>query len=132
MCIYCCGAMREATIRLFLKRNEQFRDRKLEILICPNCGSLCAELTQFNIKTLKYETIRPKRKKVSKFLIKLEKENKELKLPKIKYGTKSGANWIYGVNKEKKDKICQYARKFNGLSKLVKTIDKTNYSNQTL
>ncbi len=124
MCIYCCGALRKADILTFLVPNKQFRDRKLEILICPNCGALIAELTQFNIKQQQYETIRPKSKKTSKFLIQLEKENPELKLLKVKYATKSNANWIYGVNKIKKNgKQYQFAVDFNGIRKLVKVIE---------
>ena len=123
MSIVCCRCKQEADICLFLKPNKQYRDRKLEVITCCICGALIAELTQFNIQTQKYEVIRPKSKKTSKFLIKLQKENEELKLPNIKTGTKSNMNWIYGVNKERKNgKIYQYAKNFNGQSKLVKII----------
>lgn len=124
MCIMCCRIKQEAMIRLFLKPNKQFRDRKLEVIKCLKCGALIAELTQFNIQKQEYEIIRPKSKKTSKFLIKLQQENEELKMPEIKTGTKSNMNWIYGVNKEKKNgKIYQYAKNFNGQSKLVKVIE---------
>jgi len=105
-----------------LSPNFQYRDRKLEVLVCEICGALIAELTQFNVKTQKYETFRPKRKKTAKFIKDIE-EGKWQEI-KIKYGTKDRAGFVYGVNREyKSGKIYQYAVNFNGEKKLVKIIN---------
>lgn len=121
--IYCCGCYHKDTRIEFLKPNALFRDRKLEILICPKCGTLIAELTQFDIEKNAYINIRPKRKKTAKFLMQLEAENEVIKMPEIKYGTKSNSNWAYGENKELSDgSVRQYRKDFNGYSTLVKVI----------
>lgn len=120
--IYCCGGYHNPLRTVFLASNAEYKDRKLEILICPNCGYLVAVLTQFNIKKQKYESFRPKRKKTAKFIQSFE--SSEWKNIRIKYGTKGNRGFIYGVNKELKNgKICQYAVDFNGIKKLVKVID---------
>ncbi|MCD7780371.1 MAG: hypothetical protein LUH05_06845 [Candidatus Gastranaerophilales bacterium] len=99
-----------------------YRDRKLEVAICPACKALIAELVQYNVKTEKYETYRPKRKKTAKFI--KDVENGKWQEIKIKYGTKERAGFIYGVNREfKNGKIYQYAVNFNGETKLVKVIN---------
>ena len=117
--IFCCGLYHEPFKTVFLSSDFNFRDRKLDILHCPRCGSLIAELTQFNIKEQKYEVFRPNRKKVSKFLKSVE-EGKWQEV-KIKYGTKERAGFVYGVNREHKDgRIFQYSVDFNGEKKLVK------------
>ncbi len=117
--IFCCGLYYEPFKTVFIASNFEFRDRKLEILHCPRCGALVAELTQFNIKTKEYEIYRPSRKKVSKFIRAIE-EGKWQEI-KFKYGTKERAGFIYGVNREHKDgRVFQYAVDFNGNKKLVK------------
>lgn len=120
--IYCCGGYHMPSRTVFLSSNLEFRDRKLEILQCPICGTLVAVLTQFNTKKQKYETYRPKRKKTAKFIKKAELGTWfELK---VKYGTKSKAGFIYGLNKQLKDgRIFQYSVDFNGKRKLVKVIN---------
>ena len=120
--IMCCRRQNEPLVRVFLRSDNEFRDRKLEVAICAVCGTLIAELTQFNIKKGVYEVIRPKSKKTAKFIKKMqEMEWFEIELPK---GTKSNMNYIYGVNREYKNgKICQYAVDFNGVKKLVKIIE---------
>lgn len=124
--IYCCGGYFEPIRTVFLLPDFRFRDRKLEVCICPKCGALIAELTQFNVQAKKYETIRPKRKKTAKFLRNIEDGSwKEIK---IKVGTKENAGFVFGVNKERKDgKIYQYAVDFNGQKKLVKTVENRCY-----
>ena len=100
----------------------QYRDRKLEVTVCPICGALNAELIQYNVKTEKYETYRPKQKKAAKFIKNVESGKwQEIK---IKCGTKERAGFVYGVNRVLKDgKIYQYAVDFNGERKLVKIIN---------
>lgn len=120
--IMCCRHGNEPLVRVFLRPDSFFRDRKLEIATCSVCGALIAELTQFNIAKQAYEVIRPKSKKTAKFIKKMEKlQWFELQLPK---GTKSNMNFIYGLNREYKNgKIYQYAVDFNGSKKLVKIIE---------
>lgn len=127
--IYCCAIYHSVENPIFLKPNEFFRDRKLEVITCPKCGALIAELTQFNIQKQEYERIRPKPKKTAKFLMQLEAANEIIHMPEIKYGTKSNMNWVYGMNTLTKDgEVRQYAKDFNGVKKLVKVIagDKNN------
>ena len=101
----------------------KYRDRKLEIGTCPVCGSLIAVLTQFNVKTQKYETFRPKRKKTVNFIKSVE-EGKWREI-KVKYGTNEKAGFVYGINKElKSGEIRQYGVNFNGDKRLVKVIKK--------
>lgn len=119
--IYCCGGYFEPLKTVFLIPDFRFRDRKLEVLVCPKCGSLVAELTQFNVQTQKYEKIRPKRKKTAKFIQSIQAG--DWKEVKIKVGTKENAGFVFGVNKEHKGgKIYQYAVDFNGQKKLVKIV----------
>ena len=119
--IFCCGAYFEPIRTVFLLPDFMYRDRKLEVLVCPKCGALVVELTQFNIKTESYETFRPKRKKVGKFIRSIQEGSwKDIK---VKVGTKQRAGFVFGVNKLKKDgKIYQYAVDFNGTKKLVKVV----------
>lgn len=120
--IYCCGVYHSPERAIFLLPNFEYTDRKLEILICPICGALVAELVQLNVKTQKYETIRPKRKKTYSFIKQIEAGKWEE--IKVKYGTKERNGFVYGVNREYKNgKIYQYAVNFNGEKKLVKVIN---------
>ncbi len=120
--IYCCGRYQVPFKTVFLAPDFNYRDRKLEILVCSNCGSLSAVLTQFNVKTKKYETYRPKRKKTSKFI--REVEAGKWSEVKVKYGTKERAGFVYGVNKLQNDgTVKQYAVDFNGTKTLVKVVN---------
>ena len=88
--------------------------------MCPRCGALVAELTQFNINEQKYEVYRPHRKKTSKFIN--EVSSGKWSEVKIKYGTKEKAGFVFGINRQHKNgKVFQYAMDFNGKKKLVKT-----------
>ncbi len=119
--IYCCGKYHEPFQTVRLLPDFKYRNRKLEVLVCPNCGALVAELTQFNVITNKYETYRPKRKKTAGFIRHIQEG--KLENVKIKYGTKERAGFVYGVNIMRKNgKIYQYAVDFNGEKKLVKVV----------
>ena len=119
--IYCCGKYYEPDKTVQLLPDFKYKDRKLEIMVCPQCGGLVAVLTQFNVLTQKYDTYRPKRKRTLDF-IKKALEGK-LDTVKVKYGTREKAAFVYGVNRQAKNgKIYQYAVDFNGTKKLVKVI----------
>lgn len=117
--IFCCGLYFKPLKTIFVLPDFNYRDRKLEILHCPRCGALVAELTQFNVNTQEYETFRPNRKKTAKFLKEIEAGSwNEVK---IKPATKEKSGFVYGVNREHKNgKIYQYSVDFNGIKKLVK------------
>ncbi len=120
--IYCCGGYHTPLRTVFLMPDFLYRDRKLEVMVCPICGNLKAELVQYNVKTEKYESFIPKRKKTAKFI--QDVESGKWQEIKIKYGTKERAGFVYGVNREfKNGKIYQYAVNFNGEKKLVKVIN---------
>lgn len=119
--IYCCGAYYAPINTVFIESDCNYKDRKLEVLVCPKCGALKAVLTQFNTKTLQYEKYIPPRKKTAQFIRKFQEKNWfEIK---IKCGTKGRAGFIFGINKEYKNgEIKQFASDFNGEKQLVKTI----------
>lgn len=120
--IYCCGGYHLPTKTVFVPSGFRFRDRKLEVLVCPNCGRLVAELVQFDVKKNEYVTIRPKKKLTKKFI--QDVQSGKLDEVKVLHGTKQGAAYVFGLNKEAKDgKIYQYAVDFNGTKKLVKIIE---------
>ncbi len=120
--IYCCGGYHSPFRTVFISPDFRFRDRKLEIAICPVCKALVAVLTQFNIKKQKYEVFRPKRKKTAKFIQELQ--NGTWKEINVKYGTKERSGFVFGLNKEcKNGSVLQYAVDFNGQKKLVKIVE---------
>jgi len=120
--IYCCGVYHTPSRVIIPADTNLFVKRKLEILICPKCNSLIAELTQYSLSKQVFEKIRPKRKKTFEFINSIENgEWSEEKI--VKYGTKSNASFVYGVNEEdERGNINQYAVDFNGVRKLVKII----------
>lgn len=121
--IYCCGVYHTPNRVIIPAETNLFKDRRLEILICPKCNSLIAELTQFSLVNNKYEKVRPKRKKTFEFINSIE--NGEWREEIIKYGTKSNAAFVYGVNEEDREgNINQFAVDFNGVKKLVKVLPK--------
>lgn len=120
--IYCCGGLHKPSRTVLLSPEFIYTERKLEILVCPVCGAVIAMLTRFNVKTQKYEIIRPKQKKTLNFI----KEAESGKWREIKYGTREKAGFVFGLNRENKDgTIYQYASDFNGVKRLIKIIDKT-------
>ena len=120
--LYCCGGYHKPDKIVTLLPTFRHRERKLEVLTCPICGGLVAELVQYNVRTNEYETFRPKKKKTLKFI--QDVESGKFDEVKVSYGTSQGASFIYGLNKEAKDgKIYQYSVDFNGQKKLVKIIE---------
>lgn len=122
--IYCCGAYHPPDRVIIPADTSCYTRRKLEILICPNCNSLVAELTQFSFVKNQFERIRPKRKKTFEFINSIQNGDwveEEI----IKYGTKINSAFIYGINEEdKQGNIRQFAVDFNGTKKLVKVIER--------
>ena len=127
--IFCCGGYHPATRIIELGSHYKYSERRLEILECPNCKSLVAELTLFNVKKQCYERFRPKRKKVSEFIKDIQSGKwEEIHL---KFGTKERAGFVYGENREyKSGRIRQYSVDFNGVKKLIKVIKKGEYGNK--
>ena len=124
--IYCCGGYHSPVKTIELSSHYKYSERKLEILECPICKTLIAELKMFNIKHQKYEYFRPKRKKTPQFI----KDVQSGKWDEIhlKFGTKERSGFVFGENREYKNgKICQYAVDFNGVKRLVKVIKKGEY-----
>ncbi len=132
--IFCCGAYHRADATYVLKSSNYYKDRILEIIYeCPSkneqCHAYIAELTQTNISTLKRRTIRKKNQDAIEYVKYLLISN-ELDCYPIspRQGSKSNMNWIYGKNKEIKDKkgnileICQSAVDFNEQKKVIKHI----------
>ena len=126
--IYCCGALHEPNQTVFLYPTLFFKKRRLELAVCPVCGALIAELSQFNSRTKKWVKLRPKAKKVKKLIENLQ--NGYWNGIKVKAATTFNASFIFGLNKEYKNgKIYQFAVDFNGQKQLVKVIDtKENYA----
>ena len=120
--IMCCRQKQLPYVSVRIRDDKQFKNRKLEVLICVQCGALIADLTQYNIEKGVWEVIRPKRKNTASFIKKMQKlEWHEIK---EKTGTKSNMNYIYGENREHKNgKIYQYSVDFNGVKKLVKIVN---------
>lgn len=110
----------------YLKDSDEFSNRALFIGDCPICNKHVAILTQRNVKTNSFLTI----KKVGECAISFAKELiKEIvysknAINKMKFRPKP-YGWRYGLNKEKKDKkgntyVEQYAKDFYGNKELVK------------
>lgn len=121
--IYCCGVYQNPFQTAFLLPNFFYKDRKLEIYLCGNCGKMTAILTQYNVQTKQYETYKPSsRKKTADFIRKIK--NGKFDEHTIKHGTKEKSGFAYGVNKQYKNgKIYQYSVNFNDEKKLVKVIN---------
>ena len=125
--IFCCGAYHESDFVYFLEPNEQYCQRRLEVLnSCPGknlkCNAFIAELTQIKAKTNEISVVRYKNKKAENFVKKMLKNNKH-ELFKLVTGTKNNMNWVYGENCERKNKdgmtvaVVQKAVDFNNKKK---------------
>ena len=120
--LYCCGGYHKPDKIVTLLPTFRHKERKLEVLTCPVCGSVVAELVQYNVRSKEYETFRPKKKKTLSFI--RDVESGKFDEVKVSYGTSHGASFVYGLNIEAKDgKIYQYSVDFNGQKKLVKIIE---------
>ena len=48
--IYCCGGYYNPSQTVFLLPDSNYRDRKLEIVICPKCGAVMSPFERCCIK----------------------------------------------------------------------------------
>lgn len=101
--------------------NEKFTDRKLSFGICPVCSKPVAILIQFNCVKNCFESIKKIGIASQKFVESFQKQiylsAKQMHSKKLKDST---YKWVYGVNKNTKNKTRQYAKDFFGNTKLVK------------
>lgn len=101
--------------------NEQFTNRRLSFGICPICQKPLAVLIQFNNIKNDYEMVKKTCFEAQKFVEKLKKQKyiSVFKTNKSKLKT-STYKWVYGVNKNVKNKTRQYAKDFYGNKLLLK------------
>ena len=122
----CHGLFRAEEI-WFLEDTENFKNRRLEIGICPFCNNKILGLFQRDKKTEKLVYIRARDKKAKRLYEEL-KSQIDYKRSDIPKGTKSnmgfvfGKNEVHNVNGEKI--ILQKAVDFNGTEKIVKKFSK--------
>ncbi len=120
----CHGLFRAEEI-WFLEDTDKFKNRRLEIGVCPFCGNKILGLFQRDKKTDKLVYIRTRDKKAKRLYEEL-KSQIDYKRSDIPKGTKSnmgfvfGKNEVHNVNGEKI--IFQKAVDFNGTEKIVKKI----------
>lgn len=101
--------------------NELFKNRKLSFGICPICQKPIAILVQFNCSKNDFEIIRKTGFESNKFVEGLKNQKYISVLKNCKSKLKSSTyKWVYGINKELKNKTRQYAKDFFGNQVLVK------------
>ena len=104
----------------FLYDTPQFTQRKLEFGICPKCGMPLAILLQFDLIKGGFFYIKKYGMAAQKFVNSFQKQKwvsatmVDKKLKPVTY------KWVYGVNKELKNGVNQYAKDFYGSSVLIK------------
>lgn len=111
MSIFCCGRYNLSDERLKLPINDKYKERILEICICPVCNKTKAILTQKRINDNCIVENRPKKGKTNDFIKRYKAEalgdlNKMI-CAKGKYNH----NWVYADGKNK------IAKDFNGHKK---------------
>lgn len=112
----------------YLKDSDEFVNRTLFIGVCPICNKRVAELSQRNIKTNVYLTIKKVGESAGVFTASFLKDRAYSRNALNRMNAKSKPyGWRYGVNKEKKKKdgtlyVEQYSVDFYGNSELVKKL----------
>ena len=118
-----CHGMFRADEVWFLSDNEKFKQRRLEIGVCPYCDNKIYGLFEKEKSTGKIFFIRLRDKKGKRLYDSL-KSQIDYKKSDIAKGTKSNMAYIYGVNEEHlingKKVVLQKAVDFNGTQKVVK------------
>ena len=120
----CHGLFRAEEI-WFLEDNEKFKNRRLEIGVCPFCNNKILGLFEKDKKTDKRVYIRARDKKAKRLFeqLKTQIDYKRSDIPK---GTKSNMGFVFGKNEIVKINgekiILQKSVDFNGTEKIVKKI----------
>ena len=118
---HCCSF--DAIDIWYINDSEKFSERKLSFGICPICNTPIAVLIQFDKQKSSFEIIKKLGVTADKFVKKFVKEKKysfsSINKEKFNHNT---YKWVYGVNKELKNKIRQYAKDFFGNSVIIKDI----------
>ena len=118
---HCCSF--EPMDEWFIKDDERFSQRKLSFGICPICSKPIAVLIQFDDTCKCFTSV----KKIG-----ITAQNFVKSMKGLMYNSLSKMNaakfkpvtykWVYGINKQVKDKVKQYAKDFFGSTVLVKEI----------
>lgn len=111
MGIFCCGVYwssgdeRIEDFRtLDLLETPLFSKRKIEIVTCPKCNHLRAELTQYNKQQKQWKNFKPKKKHTAEFIKAYESQPYIENLKNhIQNGTRENMNWLYQENGNIKD-----------------------------
>ena len=107
----------------FLKNNEDFSERKLSFGTCPICNIPLAVLVQYDNLNKCFSSIKKLGITAEKFVKSFNKEKdfsmSDLNRQKFKSNT---YKWVYGVNKQLKNKIRQYAKDFYGNQIVIKEL----------
>ena len=110
----------------FLYDNEKFKQRRLEVGICPYCNNKIYALYEKEKTSGKIVFLRLRDKK-GKRLYETLKSQIDYKKSDIAKGTKANMAYVYGVNEEHiingKKVVLQKAVDFNGTQKTVKKIN---------
>ena len=127
-----CHGMFRADEVWFLFDNEKYKQRRLEIGICPYCDNKIYGLFEKEKKSGKLVFVRARDKK-GKRLYDALKSQIDYKKSDIAKGTKANMAYIYGVNEEffinGRKVILQKAVDFNGTQKIVKRMNKNKEEN---
>ena len=122
--LICHGLFRAEEV-WFLEDNSEYKNRRLEIGVCPFCNNQILMLFQTNKLTGKTSYQRARDKK-AKRLFKELKPQIDYKKSDIAKGSKSNMAYIYGKNEIRtingEKMLIQKAVDFNGTEKIVKMI----------
>lgn len=120
-----CHGLFRADEVWFLFENEKYKNRRLEIGICPYCENKIYGLFEKDKETNKLVFVRARDKK-GKRLYESLKSQIDYKKSDIPKGTKANMAYVFGVNEEHKINgktvIFQKSVDFNGTQKVVKRI----------
>ena len=120
----CHGLFRAEEV-WFLYDTQKFKNRRLEIGVCPYCNNKIVGLFEKDKITNQLYFVRARDKKAKRLYEKL-KSQIDYKKSDIPKGTKSNMGFVFGKNEIKKfdgkNVIFQKAVDFNGTEKTVKKL----------
>ncbi len=107
----------------FISDDDRFSQRELSFGICPICNKPLAVLIQYDSIGNCFTSIKKIGYAAQEFVDSLKGivYSSMSKINKMKFKS-STYKWVYGVNKQTKDKTKQYAKDFYGNIVLVKEI----------